>query len=165
VTFSNFIILFASIVIDASFSAKLGPVILTPHLSTLFLLYLGFRRPFAPVFAVVAAFVVMSRPFTGLNFAGIALSHWGVLYVVCRLRRKMFAESYLTNAAWVVLFSWILQWFSDFEPGGSGFFRFAAWRAVEITANGLVMGLLTVPSFMLLDSWYETRGFRRRTAA
>lgn len=164
-TFSNFVILFTSIIVDALFSVTLGPITLVPHLSTLFLLYLGFRRPFAPVFAAVAVFVVMSRPFTGLNFAGIALSHWGVLYVVCRLRRKMFAESYLTNAAWAALFSWILQWLSGFGPGGFGFFRFAAWRAVEITANSLVIGLLTVPSFMLWDSWYESRGFRRRAVA
>lgn len=164
-TLVNAAILFLTVAIDASLFARVGPIGLTPHLSTIFLLYLGFRRPFTQVFAAVAVFVVLAHPFTGLNPAGVALSHWGVLYAVCRLRRKMFAESYVTNAAWAALFSWVLQWLADFELKGLDFFRVAAWRAVEFTANSALIGLLTVPLFIFWDASFEAAGKRGRGTA
>ena len=164
-TFLNVIILSLSLIVDVSFSMRLGAVTLTPHLSTLFLLYLGFRRPFSQCFVAVVVFVILSHPFTSLGFAEIALCYWAVLYTICRLRRKMFAESYVTHAAWVGLFSWLLQWILDLEVRGFSFIRVAAWRAVELSVNSFVMMLITVPLFLCWDALYGSVRIRTRRRA
>lgn len=162
--FLNTIILMLCLLIDTTTRLSVGSLILRLHLATLFLLFLGFRRPFYEVMLMLVVFVVLSHPFTGAGFANVFFSYGLVLFLTYRLRSKTYTEAYLTLAFWTLLITQGLDVVMQFGVFGRSAITTWLGRFPERLCNGFILALLTVPLFILWDRLYDRRTHRPHEA-
>lgn len=129
-----------------------------PELSTLFLLYLALRRPFAETILMLLIFIILGHPFTGLSYMSVFMAYVIMLFLVYRVRDNIFAEAYLTHAVWVFIFAWILKLLMGISLYGRHALTALSDGIGEHALNSLLMAVLTVPFFMALDQIFDGRG-------
>jgi hypothetical protein len=128
-----------------------------PELSTLFLLYLALRRPFAETILMLLIFIILGHPFTGLSYMSTFTAYIIMLFLVYRMRGNIFAEAYLTYAVWVFIFSWILKLLMGIGLYGQNILTALSDGVVEHALNSLLMATMTVPFFMMLDRIFDDK--------
>lgn len=155
--FLKSLVLSFCLMIDITFHVYITGLHLRPQLSTLFLLYLGFRRPFAEMIVMLLVFIILCHPFTGLSYMSIFTAYAILLFLVYRVRGNIYAEAYLTHAVWVFVFAWILQLLMGIGLYGRNVFAALSDGVAEHALNSTLMALLTVPFFMTLDGIFDRK--------
>ena len=153
--FFSIIFLAFFIFLDVVLVLPLGSVLLSPHLAMLFLLYHGFRKPVAYNFYLLIVFIILSHPFTGLNYATVFLSYTITLFLIHRLRSQMFAEAYMTYAFWVFVFSFLLQTLMNFAGRGTEILVWILTDLMQHLVTSVVVMMLTVPFFIAMDLIFD----------
>lgn len=131
-----------------------------PLLSWLFLFYSGFRRPFHDVVALGLWSCLAFAPFTATGFAVLFVCHCGIFLLVSRLRERIIAEAYLTQALWTVVGVFFLRFALDFCVVTTR--AIAPNRFFQGVLPALVCGGCAVPFFLFCDRFFERRAVRRR---
>jgi hypothetical protein len=128
-----------------------------PEFSTLFLLYLALRCPFAETIFMLLIFIILGHPFTGLSYMSIFTAYIIMLFLVYRVRGNIFAEAYLTYAVWVFIFLWTLKILMGVGLYGHNVLPALSDGVVEHALNSFFMATMTVPFFMTLDWFFDDK--------
>lgn len=153
----NLILLLLFLGADVAGDLRVGGIVVRTHLVNVYLTYLVFRKPFVDVFAGVAFYAIMVKPFTGLSFLHVFLAVSAMLYCLFRVREQIYTESYLTMALWTFLFTLAEQCFLHLISSPQPFTSFPA-LTLPLLSGSLFSAMLALPLFMALDRLNDRLG-------
>lgn len=162
---TDLILLLFSIFIDVNVSFYWGSLKISPHFSTILILYFCFRRNFFEVLLLIFGFAIFSHPFTRLSFGGIFFSYFVAALFILSLRSQIYTEAYLAYALWVFVLSWLIQVLLYAESYGVNLLSAVLIYASELAFYSFLMSLLSLPMFLLLDLFFEKREREKRKKA
>lgn len=136
---------------DSGFSFSFFDFLFKLQLSSLLLFYFAFRKGSLFLFYMILFFALLTHVFTITPFTVVLLSHLAVFFVIYHLRKGMFAESYLTHAFWVFVFSLLLQVVMFVSAISFENLTDYSLVALKVILQSCMISVLSLPVFIFLD--------------
>jgi hypothetical protein len=151
----SILVLLACLLIDILFEFSLSAVVIKPQLCSLFIFYLLFRQSFKHTLGVLFLYLLFLMPFSGVSPLPLFLSFFPVLIVVRHIREQIFTESYIIQAFWVFVMSFVQQLLLNFLVIQDWHYLTTPFILVSNILNSLILGLITIAFFVICDRFYE----------
>ena len=145
------------IMIDVTFRFSLGGYGISPYFSTIVLFYVGFRKEWQLGMVLVLVFSVFSHTFTYISFLRVLIPYLVGVFVINKMREKIFVDGKFILAFWVFFFGLILQGIIYLELMPLSLLISLDSILFHIVLQSFVMAVLSIPVFSILDFIFKEK--------